>query len=147
MAEVESKPLWTWRSGPKATASFERHNRTFMNISPGRLAHITAGVTDCETTSANQRNMVSTCRLITPLMQAIVAIQKKRSKSGATPYPRGASASAPPKGRKEGGQRRATRDQGGNQRGLKHPGTRPAAKTRSPAGTAASATEAPTKKT
>jgi hypothetical protein len=36
---------------------------------------------------------------------------KKRSKSGTTPHPRGASASAPQNGRKEGGQRRATREE------------------------------------
>jgi hypothetical protein len=38
-----------------------------------------------------------------------VSYQKKKqtNKSGTTPYSRGASASAPPKGRKEGGQRRA----------------------------------------
>jgi hypothetical protein len=58
--------------------------------------------------------------------------KRKKSKSGTAPYPRGASASAPPKGRKEGGQRRATRDQGGNERGLKQLCTRPAANTRSP---------------
>jgi hypothetical protein len=40
--------------------------------------------------------------------------QKKRGKSRTTPYPRRASASAPPKGRKEGRQRRATRDDGGD---------------------------------
>jgi hypothetical protein len=71
--------------------------------------------------------------------------QKKKSKSGTTPYPRGASASAPPKGRKEGGQRRATREEGGKERGRKQLCTRPAANTRSPVGTAASATDAPTK--
>jgi hypothetical protein len=46
---------------------------------------------------------------------------QKKSKSGTTPYPRGASASAPPRGRKEGRQHRATRDQGGNDRGLNQP--------------------------
>jgi hypothetical protein len=63
------------------------------------------------------------------------------------PYPRGASALAPPKERKEGGQRRATREEGGNETGRKQLCTRPAANTRSPAGTAASATDAPTKRT
>jgi hypothetical protein len=72
---------------------------------------------------------------------------KKKSKSGTTPYPRGASGSAPPKERKEGGQRRATRDEGGKARGRKQLCTRPAANTRSPVGTAASATDAPTKRT
>jgi hypothetical protein len=66
--------------------------------------------------------------------------QKIKIKSGTTPYPRGASASAPPKGRKEGGQRQATREEGGNERGRKQLCTRPAANTRSPAGTATSAT-------
>jgi hypothetical protein len=45
--------------------------------------------------------------------------KRQKSESGTTPYPRRASASAPPKGRKEGGQRRATRDQGGSERGRK----------------------------
>jgi hypothetical protein len=71
----------------------------------------------------------------------------KRSKLGTTPYPRRGSASAPLKGRKEGGQPRATRDEGDNERGRKQLCTRPAANTHSSAGTAASATEAPTKRT
>jgi hypothetical protein len=40
------------------------------------------------------------------------------------PYPSGASASAPPKGRKEGGQRRATREEGGNESALDQQQTR-----------------------
>jgi hypothetical protein len=48
------------------------------------------------------------------MINMAMAKKKKweKSKSGTTPYPRGASASAPPKGRKEGGQRRATREEG-----------------------------------
>jgi hypothetical protein len=38
------------------------------------------------------------------------ANRKKKRKSGTAPYPRGASASAPPKGEKEGGQKEAQRD-------------------------------------
>jgi hypothetical protein len=56
-------------------------------------------------------------------------VGKKESTSGTTPYPGGASASAPPKGRKEGGQRRATREEGGDERGRKQLCTRPAANT------------------
>jgi hypothetical protein len=71
----------------------------------------------------------------------------KKSKSETTPHPRGASASASPKERKEGRQRRATWEEGGNERGRKQLCTRPAASTRSPAGSAASATEGPTNRT
>jgi hypothetical protein len=58
-----------------------------------------------------------------------------KSKSGTTLHPKRALTSAPPAGRKEGAQRLATRDEGGNARGRKQLRTRPAANTRSSAGT------------
>jgi hypothetical protein len=42
-----------------------------------------------------------------------IQIQIQVRTAGTTPHPRRASASAPPEGRKEEGQRRATRDEGG----------------------------------
>jgi hypothetical protein len=48
-------------------------------------------------------------------------LEKTESKSGTMPHPRRASASATPEGRQEGGERQATRDEGGNERGRKAP--------------------------
>jgi hypothetical protein len=62
-------------------------------------------------------------------------------------YPNGASASAPPAGRKRRGQRPATRDASGSARADRERHTSPEANKREPARTALSATEAPTKKT
>jgi hypothetical protein len=73
--------------------------------------------------------------------------KKKKTKSGTTPYPKGASASAPRVGRNGRGQRPATRDTGGSARADRERRTSPEANTREPAGTASSATEAPTKRT
>jgi hypothetical protein len=72
---------------------------------------------------------------------------KKEPKSGTTPDPNGASASAPQAGRNGRGQHPATRDTGGSARADRERRTSPEAGTHEPAGTASSATEAPTERT
>jgi hypothetical protein len=73
--------------------------------------------------------------------------KKQTNKSGTTPYPNGASASAPRAGGNGSGQRPATRDTGGSARADREQRTRPEANTHEPAGTTSSAKEAPTKRT
>jgi hypothetical protein len=73
--------------------------------------------------------------------------QKKKTKSGTTPHPNGASASAPQAGRNGRGQRPATRDTGGSARADRERRRSPEANTHELTGTTSSATEAPTKRT
>jgi hypothetical protein len=73
--------------------------------------------------------------------------KKKKTKSGTTPYPSGASASAPQAGRSGRGQRPAIQDTGGSARAEREQRTSPEANTHEPTGTTSSATEAPTKRT
>jgi hypothetical protein len=73
--------------------------------------------------------------------------KRKQTKSGTTPYPNGASASAPRVGRNGRGQRRGTRETGGSARAERERCTSTEANTQEAEGTASSATEAPTKRT
>jgi hypothetical protein len=70
-----------------------------------------------------QGKNISVC----PDSQIWKTCEEKKSKSQTMPHPRRASASAPPDGWNEGGQCPATWDEGGNDRGCKQRGTRPAA--------------------
>jgi hypothetical protein len=73
-------------------------------------------------------------------------ILKKEAKSGTTPHPRRASASALRAGRNDRGQRPATPDAGGSTRGDRARRTSPEVNNHEFAGTASLATEAPTKR-